>query len=58
MVKNMTCNVTNDYGFRRLSKILYGDKRGDFYFGSSSVLKKLGATQCFTTAIAKAQPRM
>ena len=49
MVKNTTCNVANDYGFRRLRKILYAIKRGDFNFDSSSVLKKLEATQCFTT---------
>ena len=55
MVKNMTCNVANDCGFRRLRKILYADKRGDFNFDSSSVLKKQEATQCFATVIAKAQ---
>ena len=27
MVKNMICNVANDYGFRRLRKILYVNKR-------------------------------
>ena len=55
VVKNMTCNEANDYGFRRLRKILYADKRGDFNFDSSSVLKKLETMQCFTTVIAKAQ---
>ena len=56
MVKNMICNVANDYGFRRLRKILYVDKIVDFNFDSCSVLKKLEATtQCFTTVIAKAQ---
>ena len=55
MVKNMTCNVANNSGFRGLRKILYTDKRADFNFDSSSVLKKLEATQCFTTAIVKAQ---
>ena len=54
VVKNMICDVANDYGFRRLRKILYVDKR-DFNFDSCSVLKKLGATQCFTTVSAKAQ---
>ena len=51
MVKNLICNVANNYGFRRLRKILYADKRGN----CSSVLKKLEATQFFTTVIAKAQ---
>ena len=51
MVKNMTCNVANDYGFRRLRTILYADKKADFNFDSSSVLKKQEATQCFTTVI-------
>ena len=55
MVKNMICSVANDYGFCRLRKILYADKRGDFNFYSSSVLKKLETTQCFTTIIAKVQ---
>ena len=54
MVKNMVCNVANDYGFRRLRKILYVDKI-DLNCDSCSVLKKLEATQCFTTVIAKAQ---
>ena len=55
MVKNMICNVANDYGFR-LRKILCVDKMVDFNFDSCSVLKKLEATtQCFTTVIAKAQ---
>ena len=54
-LKNMTCNVADDYGFHRLRKIFYTDKRGDFNLDSSSVLKKLKATHCFTTAIAKAQ---
>ena len=36
----MTCNVADDYGFRRLRKIFYADKR-DFNFDSSSVLNKL-----------------
>ena len=53
-MKNMICDVANDYGFRRLRKILYVDKR-DFNFDSCSVLKKLEATQCFTTVSAKAQ---
>ena len=43
VVKNMICDVANDYGFRRLRKILYVDKR-DFNFDSCSVLKKLEAT--------------
>ena len=52
----MICNVANDYGFRRLRKILYVDKIVDFNFDSCSVLKKLEATtQGFTTVIAKAQ---
>ena len=55
MVKNMICNVANDYGFRRLRKILYVDKIVDLNFDSCSVLKKLEATQCITTVIAKAQ---
>ena len=55
VVKNMICNIANDYGFRRLRKTLYVDKRGDFNFDSCSVLKKLEATQCFTTVSAKAQ---
>ena len=51
MVKNMICNVANDYGFRRLRKILYVDKIVGFNFDSCSVLKKLEATtQCFTTS--------
>ena len=41
MVKNMICNVANDYGFRRLRKILHVDKIVDFNFDSCSVLKKL-----------------
>ena len=55
MVKNMICNVANDYGFRCLRKILYVDKIVDFNFDSCSVLKKLETTQCFTTVIVKAQ---
>ena len=56
MVKNMICNVANDYGFRRLGKIFYVDKIVGFNFDSCSVLKKLEATpQCFTTVIAKAE---
>ena len=55
VVKNMICNVANDYGFRRLRKILYVDKIVEFNFDSCSVPKKLEATQCFTTVIAKAQ---
>ena len=54
-MKNMICNVANDYGFRRLNKILYVDKIRDVNFDACSVLKKLEATQCFTTVIAKAQ---
>ena len=54
-MKNMTCNVANDYGFRRLRKILYAEKRGDFNFDSSSVLKKLEAVLSFSTVIAKVQ---
>ena len=49
-LRNMNCNVADDYGFRRLRKIFYADKRGDFNFDSSSVLKKLKATHCFTKA--------
>ena len=41
---NMICNVANDYGFRRLRKILYVDKIVDFNFDSCSVLKKLETT--------------
>ena len=52
MVKNMICNAANDCAFRRLRKILYVDKIVDFNFDSCSVLKKLEATQCFTTVIA------
>ena len=48
VVKNMICNVANDYGFRRLRKVLYVDKIVHFNFDSCSVLKKLEATQCFT----------
>ena len=56
MVKNMICNVANDYGFRRLRKILYVDKIVDFNFDSCSVLKEPEVTtQCFMTVIAKAQ---
>ena len=55
MVKNMISNVANNYGFRRLRKILYVDKIADFNFDACSVLKKLEATQCFTTVIAKVQ---
>ena len=55
MVKNMMCNVANDYGFHRLRKKLYVDKIVDFNFDSCSVLKKLETTQSFTTVIAKAQ---
>ena len=55
VVKNMICSVANDYGFRRLRKILYVDNIVEFNFDCSSVLKKLEATQCFTTVIAKAQ---
>ena len=40
-MKNMICNEANDYGFRRLRKILYVDKIVDFNFDSCSVLKKL-----------------
>ena len=38
-----------------LGRLIYADKRGDFNFDFSSVLKKLKATHGFTTAIAKAQ---
>ena len=55
VVKNLICNVANDFRFRRLRKILHADKRGDFNFDSSSVLKKLEATRCFSAAIAKVQ---
>ena len=55
MVKNMICNVANDYGFRRLRKILNVNKIVHFNFDSCSVLKKLETTQCSTTVIAKAQ---
>ena len=55
VVKNMICNVANNYGFRRLRKILYVNKIVDVNFDACSVLKKLEATQCFTTVIAKAQ---
>ena len=51
----MTCNVADDYGFRRRRKICYANKRGDFNFDYSSVLKKLKAAHCFTTAIATAK---
>ena len=53
VVKNMICSVANDYGFRHLRKILYVDKKVEFNFNYCSVLKKLEATQCFTTVIAK-----
>ena len=32
VVKNMICSVANDYGFRRLRKILYVDKIVEFNF--------------------------
>ena len=53
----MTCYVADDYGFRRLRKIFYADKR-DFNFDSSSVLKKLKATHCFTTVLPSREPRI
>ena len=57
VVKNMTCNVTNDYAGSSSSQediVRRQNRRFQFPIDYSSVLKNLKATQCFTTVIAKA----